>query len=42
MASPSLPTTFNSWIDLYDYKRSIPKILKTMEEKEISIFDTMT
>jgi hypothetical protein len=42
MASPPLPTTFNSWLDFYEYKKSIPGILKTIEEKEISIFDTMT
>lgn len=42
MASPPPPTTFNSWIDLYNYKRFIPGNLNTIEEKEISIFDPMT
>ncbi len=41
MASPT-PTTFNSWLDLYNYKRFSPGHLKTIEEKEISIFDSMT
>jgi hypothetical protein len=39
MASPS-PTTFISWLDLYDHKRFNPGTLKIIE-KEIYIFDTM-
>jgi hypothetical protein len=41
MASPS-PTAFNSWLELYNYKRFAPGNLKTIEEKEISLFDLMT